>query len=179
LVFGTTKSWRQYRGLVVGGCGIKRKIIEKKVQRNEEASRSQGLDFQRLESLSCRESEEISRKDAEDRVRMFLKEAGPRDYDDSFSPAEPSTRTGGESVGRRSVQFHRQLPPAGTTSKQPAADLIEVRFSVENEDQVTQYERYEGNQLGHSRQTSTEPRRFVMERLPQQTQADFLESASE
>jgi len=182
LVFGTTKSWRQYRDLVVGGCGIKRKFIAKKVQRNEEGSRSQGLEFQRLDSLPRRESEEIRRKDAEDRVRMFVKETGPRDRDYSISPvesSEPSTRTRGESVGRQSVQFHRPLPQARTASKQPPAGVIEVSFSVKQEDQVIQYERDEGNQQGHARQISAEPRRFVMESLPQQTQRDFLESASE
>src|SRR5207244_407610 len=81
LVFGTTKSWRQYRDLIVGGCGMRRRLIEKRVQRSEETSRSQGLEFQRLDSLPRRGSEEIRRKDAENRVRMFVKETGPPDLD--------------------------------------------------------------------------------------------------
>jgi hypothetical protein len=181
LVFGTTKSWRQYRDLV-GGCGIKRKFFEKQAQRNEEGSRSQNLEFQRLDSLPRRESEEIQRKDAEDRVRMFVQETGPRGRDDSISLVEssgPSTRMRGESMGRPSVQFHRPLPSARAASKQPPAGVIEFNFSVEQEDRVIKYITYKGNQQGHSRQISAEPRRFVMERLPQQTQTDFLESASE
>ena len=146
---------------------MKRKIIEKRVQRNEEAGRSHGLEFQRLDSLPRRESEEIRRKDAEDRVRMFVQETRPRDRDDSISLVESSealTRTRGESVGRRSVQFHRPLPSARTASKQLPAGVFEVSFSAEQ---------------GHARQISAEPRRFFMERLPQQTETDFLESASE
>jgi hypothetical protein len=52
---------------------MKRKLIEKKAQRTEEANRSQGLEFQRLDSLPQRESEEVRIKDTENRVRMFVK----------------------------------------------------------------------------------------------------------
>jgi hypothetical protein len=181
LVFGTTKSWHQYRDLIAGGCGIRNNFI-KKVQRSEKAARSQSLEFQRLDSLPGREPEQIRRKDAEERVRMFVEETGPRDVDDLISPAESSetsTRTRAESVGRRSVQFHRPLPSARTASKQPAAGVIEVSFSVEQEDQVIRYEREEGIQHTHARQSSVEPRRFVMERLPQHIHTDFLESDSD
>jgi hypothetical protein len=66
------------------------------------------------------------------------------------------------------------LPP-----KQPSLGVIEVSFSVEQEGEVIQYERQEGNQHAHAQQTAAEPRRSVMERLPQHTETDFLESASE
>lgn len=175
LVFGTTKSWRQYRDLVVGGCGMKRRIIEKRVQRNEEAGRSQGLEFQRLDSLPRRASEEIRQKDAESRVRMFVKETEPQDFNESDSPTSsgPSTHARAQSVGR-SVQFHRPMPAA---LKQPSPGVIEVSFSVEQEDEVIQYERQDQHAL--KRQDAVEPHRFVMERLPRHTQTDFLESASE
>lgn len=61
---------------------MKRKLIETRVQRSEEASRGQGLEFQRLDSQG-RQSEEIKRKDAENRVRMFVRETGTEDFDES------------------------------------------------------------------------------------------------
>jgi hypothetical protein len=70
LVFGTTKSWRQYRDFIVGGCGIKRKIYEKRIQRDVEGN-SRGLEFERLPSLPHRESEDNAIK-VEKRVRMFV-----------------------------------------------------------------------------------------------------------
>ncbi|KAN0108479.1 hypothetical protein V8E51_008221 [Hyaloscypha variabilis] len=179
LVFGTTKSWRQYRDLVVGGCGMKKRIIQKRVQRSEETSRSQGLEFQRLDSLPHRESEEIKRKDVENRVRMFVKETGPQEYDGSDSPTSssgPSTQTHvrAESVAP-TVHFHKSRP----VPKQPSPGVIEVRTSVQQEDEVIQYERNQESQHGQPRQIVAEPRRFVMERLPKNTETDFLESASE
>jgi hypothetical protein len=179
LVFGTTKSWRQYRDLVVGGCGMKKRIIQKRVQRSEETNRSQGLEFQRLDSLPHRESEEIKRKDVENRVRMFVKETGPQDYDGSDSPTSssgPSTQTHvrAESVAP-TVHFQKSRP----VPKQPSPGVIEVRTSVQQEDEVIKYERNQESQHGQPRQITAEPRRFVMERLPKNTETDFLESASE
>jgi hypothetical protein len=170
LVFGTTKSWRQYRDLVVGGCGMKRKLIEKKAQRSEETSRSQGLEFQRLDSLPRRESKEIRRKDAESRVRMFVRETGPQGLDESDSPTSsgPSTHIRAESVGH-SVQFHKPMPTAKPAPKQPIPGVIEVNFSVKQEDEVIQYERNGGNPHEQARRIVREPRRFVMERLPKPT----------
>jgi hypothetical protein len=176
LVFGTTKSWRQYRDLVTGGCGVKRKIIQKKTQRSEEARRNQGLEFQRLDSRPRRESQEIKRKDAENRVRMFVKETGPHDFDASDSPiasSGPSTISRAESVGRRPMGASR------IASKQPSPGVVEISFSIEQQDEVIQLERSEGNQHVHGRQIAAEPSRFVMDHPPQHTQADFLESASE
>ncbi|CZR59817.1 uncharacterized protein PAC_09711 [Phialocephala subalpina] len=211
LVFGTTKSWRQYRDLVVGGCGIRKKMIIKKVRRAEESTRvrTQGLEFERLPSLQKSPSEEERKKGKEaiDRVRMFVKETGPRD--DSSNEGEGSGNSGTEA---RVVQFHRPMPsltysnkstvdPMSPISPQsrsrqntvteisPAylghsrpntSNTIEVGLSFGLEDQVIQYERTESQQQGHSRQTPGEPRRFVMERLPttQHKQKDFFESDS-
>jgi hypothetical protein len=83
-----------------------------------------------------------------------------------------------ESAGR-SVQFHRPMPAAKLPPKQPSPGVIEVSFSVEQEDEVIQYERQEENRHAQARQTAAEPRRVVIERLPQHTETDFLESASE
>jgi hypothetical protein len=176
LVFGTTKSWRQYRDLVIGGCGIKRKVIEKKVRRTEEASRSQGLEFQRLDSLPRHQSQEIRQKDTENRVRMFVKETGPQDSDGSNSPVAssgPSTHSRAESVGRKPMAAGR------AASKQLSSAVVEVTFSIEQEEEVIQYERDEENQYINPPQNAAEPRRFVMERPPQRTQTDFQESVSD
>lgn len=159
---------------------MKRKLVVRKVRRSEEESRSQGLEFQRLDSLPRRKSEEIRRKDAENRVRMFVKEAGPQDFDESDSPTSsgPSTHVRAESAGR-SVQFHKPMPAAKLAPKQPSPGVIEVSFSVNQEDEVIQYEGNGGNQHGQARHVVAEPRRFVLERLPKHTETDFLESASE
>jgi hypothetical protein len=143
LVFGTTKSWRQYRDLVVGGCGIKRKLIEKKVQRSEEANRGQGLEFQRLDSLQGRQSEEVKRKEAENRVRMFVRETGTEDFDESepSTSSRPSTHV---QAGSRQVQFQRPMPADTLAPKQPSSGVVEVSVSVEQEDEVIQYERNKG-----------------------------------
>src|SRR5687768_17349554 len=36
LVFGTAKSWRQYRDLLIGGCGIRNKFIQRTFMRQVE-----------------------------------------------------------------------------------------------------------------------------------------------
>lgn len=167
LVFGTTKSWRQYRDLVTGGCGLKRKLAEKKRQRSEEASRPQELEFERLNSLPRRQSSEIKRKEAETRVRMFSypKESSS---DCSNSPVETSA-SGPSTLVRSESQKVRNGP------KQPTPGVIEVTYSVEQEDEVIQY----GNgRAAQSRRHAAEPRRFVPAR-PQHVDEDFLESASE
>jgi hypothetical protein len=56
----------------VNGCGIKKRFLEKKMERDEESSRSQGLEFERLPSLANTRSEAFSPKEVEDRVRMFV-----------------------------------------------------------------------------------------------------------
>lgn len=210
LVFGTTKNWRQYRDLVVGGCDIRKKVITKKVRRAEEAARSQGLEFERLPSLQMSRSEEERKrgKEALDRVKMFVKEIGPRD--DSSNEGEgsgaPGTRVDTEP---RVVQFHHPMPPVTgvsvdqmspissrsrqntVTATSPSSmdhprhnisNSIDAGSSFEPEDQVIQYARPEIQQEGHARQVSGtgETRRFVMERLPQtqRKQNDFIESDS-
>ncbi|KUJ11882.1 uncharacterized protein LY89DRAFT_738523 [Mollisia scopiformis] len=192
LVFGTTKNWRQYRDLITGGCGIRKKLIIKRVRRAEEAARPQGLEFERLPSLQKSPSEEERKKgkEAVDRIKMFVKEVG---RDDSSNEGEGSGSSGIRVDTERIVQFH----PA-SHSKYNAADLISpvpgragenishsvnVAPSFEPEDQVIQYGRSESQQQqGHARQISGtgEPRRFVMEHLPQTQHKhnDFIESDS-
>jgi hypothetical protein len=171
LIFGTTKSWRQYRDLFVSGCGMKRKFLEKKIQRDEESSRSQGLEFQRLPSLPNPRSE-FQGQEVEDRVRMFVRESrspgAPSSSTDSSGPSARS-KTGSEA---RILQFHKPLPPK--TNKEAISGITEVGLSFENE--LAQYERLEAE---HMQKDAAESRRFVMERLPQHQQVNFLEDSSD
>jgi hypothetical protein len=196
--------------LVLGGCGIRKKFIIKKVQRAEEAVRPQGLEFERLPSLQKTQSEEERKKGREaiDRVKMFVKEIGPRD--DSSNEGEGSGASGNNEP--RVVQFHRPRPsvagisideisPVSGRSRQNTvasmspstmghsrhniSNSIDTGLSFEPDDQVIQYERPEiQQQEQHVRQQSGtgEPRRFVMEHLPptqtQYKQKDFIESDS-
>ncbi|KAE8448058.1 hypothetical protein EG329_009823 [Mollisiaceae sp. DMI_Dod_QoI] len=211
LVFGTTKSWRQYRDLVLGGCGLRKKMIIRRAQKAEKARRSQGLEFERLSSLRQRLSEEERKKTKEvvDRVRMFVQENGPRDDSlvERVQSGNSVTRVGTKA---RMLQFHRPISPfsysfrstaylippspsrlrSNTTtsiplpllghSRQNTSNTIDSSLSFEFGDQVIQYEisEPESPQKAHIRQTSGEPRSFVMERLPQHKQEDFLESDS-
>jgi hypothetical protein len=172
LIFGTTKSWRQYRDLFVSCRGMKRKFLEKKIQRDEESSRSQGLEFERLPSLPNMRSEASQGKEVEDRVRMFVRESrSPRAPDSSTVSSGPSARSK-TATESRVLQFHKPLPPK--TSKEATSGVLEVGLSYENE--RAQYERLEAE---HRQKDATESRRFVTERLPQHRQVDFLEDSSD
>ncbi|KAG4434667.1 hypothetical protein IFR05_009842 [Cadophora sp. M221] len=147
LVFGTTKSWRQYRDLVVGGCGLKRKLILKKQQRDEEASRAQGLEFERLPSLQKSASEEQRKavKESENRVRMFARELG-RDTDAIAVAPAPAPAPVPQATHLRTPsnarvpQFHRPMPPKSIANSNMTSDLIEVGIAIDPEDPVVQYE---------------------------------------
>jgi hypothetical protein len=173
LIFGTTKSWRQYRDLFVSGCGIKTKCLEKKIQIDEELSRSQGLEFERLPSLPNTRSEAFLGKEVEDRVRMFICEyrsAAPGSSTDSPGPSTSVRAMAGSES--RALQFHKPLPPKG--SEEPTSSVVEVKLSFENE-----HAQYERLQAEHRRQDAREPSRFVMERLPQHRHVDFLDDSSD
>jgi hypothetical protein len=173
LIFGTTKSWRQYRELFVSGCGLKRKFIEKKIQRDEESSRSQGLEFERLPSLPYTRSEAFQGKEVEDRVRMFVRKSrspgAPGSSTDSSGPSSARTKAGSEP---RILQFHKPLTPK--TNKETTSRVTEVGLSFENE--RAEFERLEAE---HRQKDATESRIFIMERLPQHRQMDFLEDSSD
>lgn len=81
LVFGTAKSWRQYRDLLVGGCGIRNKIVQRKFLRQRDGrgnggSNEEGLEFAPLPRLETTPSlqERIKREEATKRVQMFARE---------------------------------------------------------------------------------------------------------
>jgi hypothetical protein len=192
---GTTKSWKQYRDLVLGGCGLGRIVFKKKrIRTPENGDQPQALEFERLPSLHNRPSEEERKKgiEAETRVRMFVKDSIP-DSDSSIDGASigpvstappPSTRT---SLGRlraasetRTVQFHRPRPVVTRNGRHASSGDIGLGTHAEREDPVIQYERQD---WGHK--NSERDRRFVDKRLPPipvpnppHSRPDFLESAS-
>lgn len=116
LVFGTTKSWRQYRDLVVGGCDIRSKLLLKKRQR--EGGNAQGLEFQRLPSIRNRPSVEVDKRkeDLENRVRMFARESGVSFAPDGHAGPSVSSSEPGDS-SRRARPFHRPFPSADYSTK--------------------------------------------------------------
>lgn len=92
LVFGTAKSWRQYRDLYAGGCGVRNKIIQRRFIRQRESSNivpqdrdanggeggAEDLEFAPLPRLQNTYSEEErkTQEEARKRVRMFTREVG-------------------------------------------------------------------------------------------------------
>ncbi|CZT44969.1 uncharacterized protein RSE6_05232 [Rhynchosporium secalis] len=147
LVFGTTKSWRQYRDLVIGGCGLTRRIIRKKQQRAEEATRTQGLEFERLPSLkkSASEEERKAISESENRIRMFAREMG-RDRDSidgdfaGFTPENqppPAIHLRTPSNSSRVPHFRRPMPSASSTYGNKSLNVIEIGISI---DQTVHYE---------------------------------------
>jgi hypothetical protein len=146
LVFGTTKSWRQYWGLVTGLCGIRTTILQKRAARRA-ASPEQSLEFQRLPSLTRNLSaEERARTiEAENRVRIYsqLPESivinelvrsgtlkGPKQpmvhvVEQEISPGEPS--------GARN--FHRPYPSTDTYGSTGSA---EINVHISSDDLVVQ-----------------------------------------
>ena len=72
LVFGTTKSWKQYRDLVAGGCGVRKRICERRMRRSSEAGEnSRAIEFEHLSSLPNQTSDDNA-IEVERRVRMFV-----------------------------------------------------------------------------------------------------------
>jgi hypothetical protein len=76
LVFGTTKSWRQYYNLLIGCCGLKRRLNQRRLKPVIEEDRSREFEFERLPSTIRRSDTAIRDGDLADRVRMFSP-AGP------------------------------------------------------------------------------------------------------
>lgn len=71
LVFGTSKSWRQYRDLVLGGCGLRRTLkSRRKVTQDEE--RLSGFEFERLASISKGSANETAKEgEVETKVKII------------------------------------------------------------------------------------------------------------
>jgi hypothetical protein len=173
LVFGTTKSWRQYRDLVVGGCGVKRRMYERRIRRSEEGDNSGGLEFERLPSLPNRTSEDNAIK-AERRVRMFVTSISvePEGQGAILSPTvaapESSVHTQALSAPRnidfqkrRFIDMSQSAPPSPTNGSRSTSGVIPISMAAKQhmEDPVIQHRPVDEEQ-------DPESRRFVNERLP-------------
>lgn len=110
LVFGTSKSWRQYRDLVFGICGLKR-TLQRRWKPKKDEENSAVYEFERLPSMSNKSGEmSIKGREIETRVRMFSptppmptmtrNSAGTFD---SFTPDE-------RPISPRYTQYHRPVP---------------------------------------------------------------------
>lgn len=97
LVFGTAKSWRQYRDLFAGGCGVRTKILQRRfIRQQERGERGEGqedLEFAPLPRLETTVSTEIRMRTEETakRVKMFSTTTTVITAGDSPSP-EPERR---------------------------------------------------------------------------------------
>jgi hypothetical protein len=187
LVFGTTKSWRQYRDLVVGGCGIRRRIYEQRIRRSEEGDNSGGLEFERLPSLPNRTSEDNTIK-AERRVRMFVTSKPPESTEQEVS-ASPSIAANGHSSQHtrapspplnidsdkpRSVDMSRFVPAFQPNDTKSAAIPINLADREYHEDPEIQSGPAD-EERGVERHGS---RRFVSERLANEPK-EFLRDLSD
>lgn len=159
---------------------MRQKLIRKKQQRDEEASRAQGLEFERLPSLQKSASEEQRKavRESENRVRMFARELG-RDADsiaEAPAPAPQPTHLRTPS-NARVPQFHRPMPPKSVANSNMTSNVTEVGIAIDPEDPVVQYE---SQNKKHSRaQESISERRFVNEHLPPPKPQDtFLSDSS-
>ena len=192
LVFGTTKSWRQYHDLVAGSCGVKRRIYERRIRRSEEGNNGGGLEFERLASLPNRTSEDNVIK-AERRVRMFVtsmpQEPEGHNAVASLSiPAPESSNHTRAPSHSMNIDFHKprfvdishSVPPSPMTTVNPAVIPSGLAVREYNEDQMIQYGPVEEDrrQEGNSGQTSNS-RRFVTERLHKNESEDFLSDSSD
>ncbi len=184
LVFGTTKNWKEYRNLIIGGCGLKERWKERKARGREEGERDrvQGLEFDRLPSLNTTRGEEKRRieREAEGRVRMFAREVRGGDENEYSNPVDVRSRLSGSSeneVPARVSQFHRTLPYSSNNGLGPSlstgpSSTIESGLVAEGgADLVVQYERAEEEYAKEYPRVyrRESQRRFVMERLSMHT----------
>ncbi len=186
LVFGTTKSWNQYRDLVGGSCCVKRKIFESGLQRIDEGH-SRGLEFKRLPSPPPRDSGEDGIK-VEKRVKVFV----------TSNPLEPERQSPEFSTTIRAdkpsgfVQAHlpsrmdfykrdyADMSPSAPSSQNSSAVMPIDLKSTYSEDPIIQRGVIR-EERRHGLGLSPEPRRYAAKRVceikvPQPT--DFLHDSS-
>jgi len=138
LVFGTTKSLRQYRDLIVGGCGIRRRLHERQLK-SDGRGRSQDFEFERLPSISNSGSQEAAKsKEVESRVRMFSIQALKSPIPEVEPPKnDKATRIAGF------TQFHKPLRPNNARVQSTKEPRSKIRGPLDNqyeEDPVVQRE---------------------------------------
>ncbi|RDL37488.1 uncharacterized protein BP5553_04921 [Venustampulla echinocandica] len=184
LVFGTTRSWRQYRDLIFCGCGSRTGTLPKSEQRSEIGIQgAQDLEFQRLPSITHRPSvEEAARKwELERRVRMF---SGGHNavVAPGLAPVvthitDPSSRISRGST-TKTQRLHRPFP--SITSISATSRVVELGLGLDIDDLVIQYERPidETTQEPHTRHSSTETKSLSLAASPPRRHTAFLDDAS-
>ena len=187
LVFGTTKSWRQYRDLVVGGCGIRTKIYERRIQRAEEGRDGGGLEFERLPSLPNRAEEDEGIK-AERRVRMFVTNLEPEPQAAAMADvtaAEPSAESSNHAKEEReqsrpaNLEFHKPRFVDMALSVQPSPLPNSPIDTTASQDRVKQYGVLDEERTVEANGESQDERRFVTERPPKNDRKRVLGDSSD
>jgi len=149
LVFGTAKSWRQYRDLLVSGCRVRKKQLERSIVQTNGANQDQPLEFERLSSLQTTLSaEERTRtEEAKNRVKMFSREVR-KSSDATTTNNVIDTRL--ESIGpsfhrpnpsNSKFQFHVPRPSISHPHQRALSTTsrnIRVGLTIDPEDQVIQ-----------------------------------------
>lgn len=137
LIFGTTKSWRQYRDLVVSCCGLRRKRRNESDTSPASPAKVDGFRLQELPSLNKSESEKEREKkqEAENRIKMFVREMhSPATVSTNFSTTLRQTNS--QSPLIHSFEIARTERPHG----RGVSWDMEMREGVSEDDIVVQYE---------------------------------------
>jgi hypothetical protein len=173
LVFGTAKSWKQYRNLIVSGCGCRKKRLERSINQND-SDQEQPLEFERLPSLQNTPSaeERMRNEEAKNRIKMFSREIRRPSTTSTAGKAPniipPST---GPSFHRpnnsnTSNQFHLPRRPSQSqitrhNSSYSTTGEIPVGMAIDPEDQVIQADNSQFNDVTYSHQHFEQPRRHL------------------
>ncbi|KAH8596385.1 hypothetical protein B0O99DRAFT_593705 [Bisporella sp. PMI_857] len=192
LVFGTSKSFKQYLELVVGLCGLRRKLQNR---RQALPGGGRDLEFDRLASLPNNHAQEVANrgKEIESRVRHFVSEVAPgRDSGPSMPSAIQSYDDG---------NLHPALDAPSTT----ASDIVPAEYSKTHDDSLAVNQSSWGNTtVGKSEVPSTiasigiaqivhykllpedrelhstrDPRRFQPSLTPKKGPITFIEDSSD
>ena len=129
LVFGTAKSWRQYRDLLIGCCGIRNKIIQRNFLRQREyedgdgvnnnnariGSEEDGVEFVILPRLETTPSfeERARNEEATKRVQMFAREIRRESGNTVVTEADTIYRT---NTAATTLVLHAQQPGVSSTT---------------------------------------------------------------
>lgn len=121
LVFGTTKSYKQYAELLLGCCGLRQKIQHR---RKPEPGAPRALEFDRLESIPNKPSKPITgdeddvqrRKELESRVRYFSTLSSESISRTSLdSEPMPNRQSGMREAVELNIKMNRQPSVAAST----------------------------------------------------------------
>jgi len=186
LVFGTAKSWRQYRNLITGCFGLRACIGERRAKAQSPVIGAQNRDFEfdRLSSFRNRESQEIIvlKTEVANRVRMF---SGTPIFEneDQYEAGELSISASERTTNAPAVrQFHRPLrapveqvqrPAQVASRRDSAADRAAQKYDIE--DHGIQY----GPIVREEGSNSADTKRFVGQRVTQRSPEAYLDDSSD